>query len=533
MQGVVHDGFHSIVAGGCTQEEAYEAVAAPLLQRLRQGYSCTLIAYGQTGSGKTHTIFGPPGTLTEASLLHDDLEDEEQVTSGVASAPSEWGLFPRIALELLASGQATLHASAVEVYQEKAFDLLADRVQLSVGTQKVGRKVSGPAAKVKGNDATHKSTCTCRECYLAKEAELKARKERLAAPRSAKPAAQSFAELSGARGGGNASGGATETSFATVGESRMLISSRLDVARLSRTIELTRTAVGHLLNDRSSRSHCLVHLHVTERVGSAARGGDASAVALSERKLLFVDLAGSERILKSGAEGVAAAQAVAINTSLTALGKCVRAIAARAAYVPYRDSTLTQLLRSSLSGHACTAVVVTVASDGVHADETKCSLEYGQRMGAVKTRATVVATTSAVDEEGDVRRALAAARPALAEMEASGYGERFGKAAMPTEIRTFRETAHRLAELEPLVAQDKAALAELGATDRGGAAARALRSRLRESLAEMTNVKALLEQQKSIAGFWIAPRTVYTRKLAEVRALEGRLQQLSEATQLG
>jgi hypothetical protein len=165
---------------------------------------------------------------------------------------------------------------------------------------------------------------------------------------------------------------AQETSFNTIGEKRVLLSSASDVARLSRTIELTRTAVGHLLNARSSRSHCLVHLHVAERLP----GGGGGEVALSKRRLLFADLAGSERILKTGAEGVAAQQAVAINTSLTALGKCVRAIASRQDYVPYRESTLTQLLRSSLAGRAALSAVVTVASDAAHTDESKCSLEY-------------------------------------------------------------------------------------------------------------------------------------------------------------
>jgi alanine racemase len=61
--------------------------------------------------------------------------------------------------------------------------------------------------------------------------------------------------------------------------------------------------------------------------------------------------------------GVAAKQAVAINTSLSALGKCTRALAVHAAYVPYRESTLTQLLRSSLSGKASLAAVITVAGD--------------------------------------------------------------------------------------------------------------------------------------------------------------------------
>ena len=331
------DGFGAIVVG-YDQAQAYEHIAAPLIGRLLEGYSCSLLAYGQTGSGKTHTIFGPPGALTEAALSEVDQEGYLcDGTSGESSAPVAWGLFPRIALELLASEKGTLHASAVEVYQERAYDLLADRLQLAVGAQKMGRQVAG-AKDGKGDVSAavaHKSTCDCRACYLAKEEEKKARAAGTFKPKP--KIRQSFADLSNARphgrsaspgrGGGllaksagmsNAAGrvpvkptGASGTardpaddeSFATIGETRLLLSSPADVARLARTIELTRTATGHLLNARSSRSHCLVHLHLADREGGT----------ITMRQLLFVDLAGSERILSSGATGVAAAQAVAID----------------------------------------------------------------------------------------------------------------------------------------------------------------------------------------------------------------------------
>ena len=41
---------------GTNQGVAYESLAVPLLAKLNQGFSCTMIAYGQTGSGKTHTM---------------------------------------------------------------------------------------------------------------------------------------------------------------------------------------------------------------------------------------------------------------------------------------------------------------------------------------------------------------------------------------------------------------------------------------------------------------------------------------------
>ena len=502
----VLDGFGSII-GGSDQQKAYAAIAAPLVDRLLEGYSCTLMAYGQTGSGKTHSIFGPPGVLTEAALKDPGSDG----FNGALSAPAEWGLFPRIACELLASGKGTLHASAVEVYQERAYDLLADRLQLSVGAQKTGRQPAPGAKPDKDPNAAvpHKSTCNCRACYLAKEQEKKARAEGLAKPKpKAKP--QSFAEISKGRAplsgkslANGVSGRPTTTngakgavsadeSFVTVGEKRVLLSEPADVARLARTIEHTRTAVGHLLNARSSRSHCLVHLHLTEQEGGV----------VTKRQLLVVDLAGSERILRSGAEGVAAAQAMAINTSLTALGKVVRAVGAKASHVPFRDSTLTQLLRSSLSGRACTSVVIAVASEAQHTDESKCSLEFGQRMQAVRTKAAVVVgSMTADDEEEETERMLEAAKAKLAEFEASGYGERFGASAQPGEKRAFKENTTRLAEYEMEIRHTSAELAELNANTslspaEKKAEQRELQSTLREMSAEVTNLQGMIKRQK-------------------------------------
>ena len=282
---VLVDGFETIVEGS-DQQKAYAAYAAPLVDQLLKGYSCTLMAYGQTGSGKTHTIFGPPGVLTEATLRNGN-----DGTNGALSAPVEWGLFPRVALELLASGKGTLHASAVEVYQERAYDLLADRQALTVGAQKTGRQIAGGQPEKDPNAAVpHKTTCSCRSCYLAKEKEKEARKAGIAGPRT-KTVARSFAELSrGASnsvpggGGAKAAGGANaaaqgrtsggsslDESFAVMGEKRVLLSSPADVARLARTIEHTRTAEAHLLNARSSRSHCLGAIRNMSHTQNVAR----------------------------------------------------------------------------------------------------------------------------------------------------------------------------------------------------------------------------------------------------------------------
>ena len=370
------------VVTGTDQEQAYQAIACPLLAQLRAGYSCTLLAYGQTGSGKTHTMFGPPGCLTEASLNG----------SPVGAAPPAWGVFPRIALELLQSGGGgTLHASAIEVYQDRAYDLLADRAPLQVGTKSTGRQVGGGGCVIPGLEGgkagasggahagVHPAHCQCGKCFKAQEAERAAREAKRSAlanaPREVPKRGAATAKAS------TASTQLPEPSaFATVGEKLLPLTTPVEVARLALTVELTRTAAGHALNARSSRSHCLVHLYHVERHQGR----------VTKQQLLFVDLAGSERILKSGVEGVAATQAMAINGSLTALGKVIRALGSGASHVPFRDSMLTMLLRGALDGRAAASVVVNVASEPQHYDETLCSLEFGERMAGVKTAPTKV-----------------------------------------------------------------------------------------------------------------------------------------------
>ena len=79
----------------------------------------------------------------------------------------------------------------------------------------------------------------------------------------------------------------------------------------------------------------------------------------------------------------------------------------------------------------------------------------------------------------------------------------------------------------------KSALAELQARGEGRIpVARDHASALHEAVAEMANVRDVVKRQKMISGFWIAPREVFTRKLAEVRTLEARLGQLEGATEV-
>ncbi|KAL0373103.1 UNVERIFIED_CONTAM: Kinesin-like protein KIN-UB [Sesamum calycinum] len=127
------------------------------------------------------------------------------------------------------------------------------------------------------------------------------------------------------------------------------------------------------------------YLQVLSTMNVVAHAIDCSAICgyvcgiSSFSKLVIVDLAGSERIDKSGSEGHTLEEAKSINLSLSALGKCINALAENSAHVPVRDSKLTRLLRDSFGGTARTSLVITIGPSPRHRGETSSTIMFGQR----------------------------------------------------------------------------------------------------------------------------------------------------------
>ncbi|CAK9154529.1 unnamed protein product [Ilex paraguariensis] len=160
---------------------------------------------------------------------------------------------------------------------------------------------------------------------------------------------------------------------------------------LLRLGEAHRIAANTKLNTESSRSHAILMVHVKRSIleredDVSIDNGKASPLVntlkppmLRKGKLIVVDLAGSERIHKSGSEGHMLEEAKSINLSLSALGKCINALAENSAHVPVRDSKLTRLLRDSFGGTARTSLIVTIGPSPRHRAETASTILFGQR----------------------------------------------------------------------------------------------------------------------------------------------------------
>ncbi|KAL9682152.1 hypothetical protein QQ045_013945 [Rhodiola kirilowii] len=159
---------------------------------------------------------------------------------------------------------------------------------------------------------------------------------------------------------------------------------------LLRVGEAHRIAANTKLNTESSRSHAILMVHIRKSVVESAAAFptennnsshlDKSFKPLVRKgKLVVVDLAGSERVHKSGSEGHMLEEAKSINLSLSALGKCINALAENSTHVPVRDSKLTRLLKDSFGGTARTSLVVTVGPSPRHRGETASTILFGQR----------------------------------------------------------------------------------------------------------------------------------------------------------
>ena len=246
------------------------------------------------------------------------------------------GLVPRVLKRLFEGGSTggdmTVDVSMIEIYNERVYDLLDPTVLRNTG----GR---------------HKSRS------------LRVRVH---------PKTGAYVENLGVLGA------------ASIGEALRL----LELGSKARTIHATN------MNAASSRAHTVftVRLSQTKPGGGSGEGREAVRVT---SKVNMVDLAGSERTKATGAAGQRLREGASINKSLSALGKCISALAEEAssgkskAHVPFRESTLTLMLRESLGGNSRTGMLAAISPSARHLEETLSTLRFASRAKRIVCRAEV------------------------------------------------------------------------------------------------------------------------------------------------
>ncbi|KAL4324849.1 hypothetical protein GQ457_11G002420 [Hibiscus cannabinus] len=187
----------------------------------------------------------------------------------------------------------------------------------------------------------------------------------------------------------------------------MPVSSTSDVIDLMNLGQRNRAVGATALNDRSSRSHSCLTVHV--------QGRDLTTGTVLRGCMHLVDLAGSERVNKSEVTGDRLKEAQHINKSLSALGDVISSLAQRNPHVPYRNSKLTQLLQDSLGGQAKTLMFVHISPEPDALAETISTLKFAERVATVELGAARVNKDTADVKE--LKEQITSLKAALARKE--------------------------------------------------------------------------------------------------------------------
>ena len=124
-------------------------------------------------------------------------------------------------------------------------------------------------------------------------------------------------------------------------------------------------------HDKSSRSHCIFTLIVSS--------GTQTGI------LNLVDLAGSEYASGEGNIG----ETRHINQSLLSLKKVLKAKVDKRQHVPYLESVLTKILKSSLGGYSKTLMIATVSPSAIDLIPTLSTLKYAQLANRIQNNPLV------------------------------------------------------------------------------------------------------------------------------------------------
>jgi hypothetical protein len=168
------------------------------------------------------------------------------------------------------------------------------------------------------------------------------------------------------------------------------INSFEDMMRCIRRAQKNRQTANTNMNATSSRSHSVCCLTISSTAFDTSTGEVCETVS----KMNIVDLAGSERCSAAGTVGQRLVEGSNINRSLLTLGNVIEALAGAseggaAKFVPYRESTLTWLLKEALGGNSRTVMLACVSPNIRNYEESLNTLKYADRAKQIKNLAAI------------------------------------------------------------------------------------------------------------------------------------------------
>uniref|UniRef100_A0A453PR89 Kinesin-like protein n=1 Tax=Aegilops tauschii subsp. strangulata TaxID=200361 RepID=A0A453PR89_AEGTS len=147
----------------------------------------------------------------------------------------------------------------------------------------------------------------------------------------------------------------------------------------------------------SSRSHTIFTLTIE----SSSYGDSNEGEAVTFSQLNLIDLAGSESS-RAETTGVRRKEGSYINKSLLTLGTVISKLTdGKATHIPFRDSKLTRLLQSSLSGQGRVSLICTVTPASSNSEETHNTLKFAHRAKRIEVQAS---QNKIIDEKSLIKK---------------------------------------------------------------------------------------------------------------------------------
>ncbi|KAG2654392.1 hypothetical protein PVAP13_1NG527300 [Panicum virgatum] len=147
----------------------------------------------------------------------------------------------------------------------------------------------------------------------------------------------------------------------------------------------------------SSRSHTIFTLTIE----SSPCGEVSEGEAVTFSQLNLIDLAGSESS-RAETTGLRRKEGSYINKSLLTLGTVISKLTdGKATHIPYRDSKLTRLLQSSLSGQGRVSLICTVTPASSNSEETHNTLKFAHRAKRIEIQAS---QNKIIDEKSLIKK---------------------------------------------------------------------------------------------------------------------------------
>ena len=304
--------------GNTTNKDIYDSLGERVVQSVMKGFNATIFMYGQTGSGKTHTMIGKK---TDPGLV--------QLISN--------NVFDNISKQSETNKNFLVRCRYVEIYNENVFDLLNNRKKLGLKLE------NGDSFVADGN----------KEIFVTTFDDLK---NVLKVGARAKTMGVSNINEHSSR---------SHTIFSIVLESQdnsdisSSSSSSMDNSKLADDEEKIENGDNN-----------------TKKKSSSSTTTNNNNKIFRVSTLNLVDLAGSESFSTKFGH-TQQQETKSINKSLSALKTVVVSLSKNEKHIPYRNSCLTKLLKSSLGGNAETDIIITLHAGEEYRKESKYTIDFG------------------------------------------------------------------------------------------------------------------------------------------------------------